>query len=178
MIMRTSFLMLLAFGLLNGCVSATFTQTSQSYVVHRLEAPPEVFVDRLPQSAFDSVGIIEVQAPASADLSMILDAAKSKGQDVGCDVVVDRAIYRVGGANLRRWTVALAADADSAPPPSARRHSGDPYLGYAYVPAPQPAPIVYAPAPPPERREFICGIYRRDSPEPDEPPAAPGPTPN
>ena len=152
---------------LSGCVNATFTKTVPTFAAHPVALRPEVFVDRLPPRPYDSVGIIEVVAPQSASLSEILRAAATKGQKVGCDVVVDRAIHRIAGADLPRWTIEI-----SDAPPLESRANVSPYLGVIngplVTPTSQPT-TVYQQSSPPDKREFICGIYRSEG---DAPPAA------
>jgi hypothetical protein len=124
-----------------GCVSSTFVATD-ARAYGRPSTRPEIFIDRLPQVAYYSVGIIEVSSPAGTELGKVLDEARRKGGEIGCDMVVDRAIYRVSyGIPGGR---ALVAQVIMAPPP----------------PSPPPSTVGQTPiyTPPPDRREFICGV--------------------
>jgi hypothetical protein len=150
-----------------GCIRTNFIKSSSSFTEHEAKVRPGVFVDHLPKKAYASVGIIEVIAPATTDLGEIMSAAADKGQEVGCDVVVDRAIHRVDSAGLRRWRVAVAAPAPS--PAEAPHHSraDAQYLGYGFSPTPvytPPPSVAYTPVytPPPDKREFICGVWSND----------------
>jgi hypothetical protein len=162
---RLSWLGLAALLMCAGCTRVNFIKSSASFVEHERKVRPGVYVDKLPRKPYKSVGIIEVIAPAAAGLDDILALAADKGQEVGCDVVVDRAIHKVEGALPRRWTVAgsspTASPAD-APHPSRRDAQ---YLGAAFTPTPvyQTQTVTYAgAAPPPGRNLFICGVWSHE----------------
>ena len=151
---------LLSAQLLSACVMSTFVVTDPR-AASRQPTRPTMFVDRLPQVPFYSIGIIEVRAPAGTELGKVLAEAVRKGGEVGCDLVVDRVIYRVSygipGAH------ALIAQTTI----------------YAPAPPVYQAPVV-VPEPPPDRREFICGVATnpangapRQPPLPTPPPRAP-----
>jgi hypothetical protein len=123
--------------LLAGCVHATFVKTDASFVPHDRTAPA-VFLDRLPPFPYRPVGIIEVTSPANSRLDDVLYAAAEKGAEMGCDVVVDRSIHRV-------------ADADALTGLFQRAQYGA-------------APMYFYAAPPPNRREFVCGISVASAP--------------
>jgi hypothetical protein len=150
-----------------GCIRVSFVKSSGSFVEHETKKRPGVYVDKLPRKPYESVGIIEVMAPQTTDLGQIMDAAADKGQEVGCDVVVDRSIHKVDGSLHRHWTVALSGPAASpAEAPRPWRRDAQ-YLGAGFTPAPlyQPAhTVTYTPgyAPPPDKREFICGVWSDD----------------
>jgi hypothetical protein len=158
-----------------GCVRVTFTQTRSAYKPHPAATQPEVFVDRLPGQPYDSVGIIQVIGGQS--LSHVLEAASSKGQEVGCDVVVDRTIYPVPvGMNAPRWTTILSVASSDEVEPARRRD-----VEYLAVGAPsvqsntqQQQNVMngstHASQEPASEHEFICGIYRQV-----QAPAPPGP---
>ncbi len=184
--MRPLLASLLAAVLLPGCLSATFTRTAGDYVPHAVDTAPEVFIDRLPARPYRPVGVIEVQSPAAASLSQVLAAARSKGKAVGCDVVVDRAIHRVGALPSRRWQVAvdLTPDAEERRPIAETSGPRNSLLGTVVTPAPQRflplaaanTAVIYNntyAAPPPDKREFVCGIYEPAA----APDAAPAPAP-
>jgi hypothetical protein len=162
----------------SGCIRTDFVQSSPSFVVHEIAQLPVVYFDHLPEQPYTSVGVIDVIAPSSSRLEDVFAAAANKGKEVGCDLVVDRSIHRVADAPLPHWRV-VALD---LPAPPAPRASGEDArdLGYApgpapvlVAPAPAPAPVTYAPAysPPPDRREFICGVWAQAPATP--PPATP-----
>jgi hypothetical protein len=153
--------------LLCGCINATFTSTEPSFTPHERSGLPRVYVDKLPKRPYESVGIIEVQAPAGTFLYNIWHAAAEKGRSVGCDVVVDRAIHRVSRLDLPRW--------------SAVAH---PIIAFGTAPAPlvttwtaAPPPTVVTTAPPPDKREFVCGVYASAPSRPSAPADAPDETP-
>jgi hypothetical protein len=156
-----------------GCMQVTFTPTVKDYLPHKLAVEPEVFIDRLPSWAYDSVGIIEVKTSAGTDLTTVLKAVKKKGQEIGCEIVVDRAIHRVGAAGLPRWTVAATTAGDRPWLPEPPRRSASPYFGYGLsypYSAPSQTQPTYSSGPTQvDTREFICGMYRRDAP-PSQPP--------
>lgn len=128
---------LLVPALFTGCIYATFVPTDATFAPHAAPAPA-VYVDRLPPFGYRPVGIIEVMAPAAANLADVMATAARKGAEVGCDVVVDRSIHRVVDARPVPTTYWLVQH--YVPPP----------------PAPVHAPVYYAP--PPSKREFVCGV--------------------
>ena len=119
------------------------------------------------RAAYDPVGIIEVHAPQAASLGEVMRAAARQGQEVGCDVVVDRSIHRVDGATLRRWTVSVAVDVPALPEAETPLQPVSPYLGMI---ASDPSlhtfasTVVYnnynSPSVPMDKREFVCGVFR------------------
>jgi hypothetical protein len=131
-----------------GCISATFVATDP-YAYGRRPTQPAIFIDRLPPVPFYSIGIIEVRAPAGTTLGPVLDEARRKGGEIGCDFVVDRSIYRV-----------------SYGIPGARALLADGTAGGRVILA-STTPITSSP-PAPDRREFICGVV---SGAPASPPA-------
>jgi hypothetical protein len=158
---------------LPGCIGTNFVQTDRSHVPHDVGSLPETYVDRLPPRHYHSVGIIEVTAATATGLNVILAAAAKKGKEVGCDVVVDRSIHHIEGREqspLRRWRVALATPlrrpvAAPLATPRARLKPSSALLAWVsrgiqptYV---QPTYVV---TPPPQIREFICGVYDDTSP--------------
>jgi hypothetical protein len=163
----------------SGCIRTDFVQSSPSFVVHEVAQRPVVYFDHLPEQAYTSVGVIDVIAPSSSKLEDVFAAAADKGKEIGCDLVVDRSIHHVADAVLPHWHVTAL---DPLAPPSPRSSGDDARdLGYAPAPGPvfvapappPPAPITYAPtyAPPPDRREFICGVWSQAPAAP--PPATP-----
>jgi hypothetical protein len=147
----------------SGCVTSTFVATD-GRAAGRPETQPALYMDRLPPVPFYSVGIIEVRSPSGDTLDKVVAEAVRKGGEVGCDFVVDRAIYRVSlGIPGARAVLAQYG---------------------AYPPVIAPAPVAPAPTvvyqPPPSMREFICGVAERPSvanstpgPLPATAPAAP-----
>ena len=138
---RGFFIATIAGTALAGCVRTSFTQTDFGFALHPAAQRPNVFLDRLPERPYRSVGIIEVISPAGFTLNQILGEVIEQGQNVGCDVIVDRSIYRV-------------SQVDEALPR---------FVFAQYIPPPTPAPApVYSP--PPDRHEFICGVYDAGAP--------------
>jgi hypothetical protein len=135
--MRASRLFLALACVASGCVRTTFVQTDPSYVLRPSAPVPGVFIDRLPVRPYHSVGIIEVIVPAGLSLDHVIAAAVERANQVGCDALVDRAIYRVAA---RETDEPIITRVDAVPPPP-----------------PQPTPPSYSP--PPSSREFICGVY-------------------
>ncbi|MBI4511712.1 MAG: hypothetical protein HY698_18910 [Deltaproteobacteria bacterium] len=126
-----------------GCITASFVQTDGSFVPHELASGPSVYLDRLPERPYRSVGIIEVKGPAgSFDLGNLLPVVQEKGKEVGCDLIIDRAIYRVSG-ELPTMGVLVAG-------------VGAGYYGQTTT----NTPIVYTESAPPGRREFICAVWQ------------------
>jgi hypothetical protein len=159
-----------------GCIRTEFVQSSPSFVPHETAQRPEVFFDHLPERPYTTVGVIEVVSPASMGLARIFDAAAEKGQEIGCDLVVDGSIHRIGDAKLPRWRTSAVAVEAALPPASAPPPADPRYLGFiAYIPPPPPPPVVVYthPAPPPDRREFICGVWGGRASGPPEPPPPP-----
>jgi hypothetical protein len=145
----------------SACIKTSFAPTDSSFEETPRSDRPIVYMDRMPEGAYRSVGVIEVDAPGSADLSEIMASAAEKGQEIGCDFVIERSLHRVGAlAPPKRWTVVI----ESEPPlrravaPRERRDarpSGDLAL-QGGAPTYYPYPVI---TDPPKRREFICGVY-------------------
>lgn len=127
---------------LAGCWSTSFIQTDPSYRATS-GAWPEVYLDRLPDRPYRSVGIIEVKGPAGDfDLEDVLRHAQEKGRELGCDLIVERAIHRVSSREQQSPRIAQLGGGFRPPASS----------------APPPSPVV-VPATGPGRREFICGKF-------------------
>lgn len=111
--------------------SVTFVQTDSSFHRDDLDGEVQVFIDRLPDLPYRSVGVIEVRRH---DLQAAVDAAVAKAREVGCDFVIDRRIYEPPQAALAmpRWALASSE--------------------------PEPLPVEQQEPPPPPPREFICGV--------------------
>jgi hypothetical protein len=73
-----------------GCMRATFLRTDGRFQPSPRPSPPPIFIDRLPEESYRSVGIIE---PRGADLSARVAAARAKGQELGCDLVLSERIH-------------------------------------------------------------------------------------
>jgi hypothetical protein len=80
------------------CAAATeFTVSDPTYRPHQAAAPPEVFTDRRPPRPYRVVGV--VHGPA----------ARAKGREVGCDLLVTREIHLLyHGGRVRVTRVAQA----------------------------------------------------------------------
>ena len=102
----------------SACMRTSFVRTEPAFSRPARGAPPPVFLDRLPPRPYHSVGIIQVTSPAGSDLSRVIDAAADEGKTNGCDLVVDRAIHKVG--SLDAPLVHADYQAQAAPPPSQR----------------------------------------------------------
>jgi hypothetical protein len=179
---------------LTACVMprTVFTQTRAEFKRHQVTTEPDVFLDRLPGQPYDSVGIIQVYG--GFDLNEVVRAAKRQGQDIGCDVIVDRAIHPVTvGESPRRWTVSLTTPPTMDIEATSRR--GSEFIGYPSsgiqntqiiqnntqtiqnnTNQQQQNPLIPSPlahssggAGP---HEFICGIYRPAAEPSATPPAA------
>ena len=129
---------LLIFG---GCVRVEFVRTN-GLPPSRRGGQPEVFMDRQPEFRYQSIGILQVTAPASTSLSAIIQRLIEEGGAAGCDVIVDRAIYRVAAPLPLGALVAT---------------TGGPLFLAQYAPY-SPAPVM-VPAPPPMRSQWIWGVY-------------------
>ena len=148
-----------------GCVTAEFVSTDPSFRP-RSHAMPIVYIDKLPPFPYRSVGIIEATIPDSHPLSEVMQVVATKGQEVGCDAVVDRAIHQVSSAApvvvRQRWLVQYRAPMTSSTP--------------VYHP-----PQNNYQAPPAGKREFICAVRAATppvAPAPPMPPAQPAPAPS
>lgn len=127
------------------CWRATFVQTDPTFRPGASGALPEVYVDRLPGVPYRPVGIIEIQGPAGDfSLDRVLAEVQIKGAEIGCQLLVDRAIHRVSLRSLPRHPIVLA------------RAAARPYGSY-YSTA--PTTHVYTQEAPPGRREFICAVW-------------------
>lgn len=108
------------------------------------------YLDRLPNAPYEPIGIIQVTSPAGTNLNRIVRTAWEKAKKVGCDLIVDRAIYQPP-----------APPPAVGPGPSARLPGRRGPL-CQYAPYPVYSRPVYTPvaaAPPPGQREFICGLW-------------------
>lgn len=152
---------LLAGAFASGCINAEFVQTDSSFASSPAPTSPAVFLDRRPPEPYQAVGIIHIRAPDDTDLAEIMAAAVQKGQEVGCDVLVERAIHSVASAvpaDLPRWSVVLEAPLRGARG-SAAPTSTEPPRGANLLAAPTYAhPVVIGNAPS-TRREFVCGVF-------------------
>jgi len=102
---RTLFSMGLALLLLcAGCIARTarFTQSDASFRPQAGSTPPKVYIGREPDTSFTSVGIVEVRGPVTASKDDFLDEAVSKGTQLGCDVLVHKALYEIRSGS-RAW---------------------------------------------------------------------------
>jgi hypothetical protein len=147
---------LIGLALLAGCVHASFVPTGSG--PPRRNTNPKVFVDHLPDRPYQSIGIIEVSGPpAQMDLATVMFEAHNAGAEAGCDVVVDRSIHRISFRREERAHLILA-------------QYRAPYITPTpYHPAAPMVTPVYTP--PPDRREFVCGIYVVMPPPAVAPPA-------
>ena len=82
---------LLIFG---GCVRVEFVRTN-GLPPSRRGGQPEVFMDRQPEFRYQSIGILQVTAPASTSLSAIIQRLIEEGGAAGCAHRRPRAIPRV-----------------------------------------------------------------------------------
>jgi hypothetical protein len=145
---RASLALSIALGLAApACVTSSFVLTDARFA-NRAATSPTVFIDKLPPFPYFSIGVIEVQGPPAAELSEVIEEARLKGSEVGCDVVVDRSIH------------VITSMIPGAGPPIATN-------GYT------PMPII-VPAVPPRHREFICGLRTNVAQAPAPGAAAPG----
>jgi hypothetical protein len=71
------------------CHTASFTAIEKGFVAGPRRQAPVVFLDRLPRAEYRRVGFIEVARPNSTPLGEFVDAARVRGAEVGCDVVID-----------------------------------------------------------------------------------------
>jgi hypothetical protein len=142
---------LFALLLLTGCARTTFLSTDPRYL-GRSPTQPMAFIDRLPPFPYFSIGIIEVTAPAGTDIVEVVRLAIEKGSQVGCDVIVDRAIHPIASEIPKTGPL------------------------LAYVGASQPVHTTTTYAPPPNQRQFICGVAYVRTWRP-APASAPAPAP-
>lgn len=130
--------------LASGCIRTHFVPTDPTHAAAPNGKTPTIYLDRLPDRPYHSVGIIEAVYPAGFSLNDILPEVQITAREVGCDLVVDRAIFPIGSAEAsKRW-----------------------WKRVAYAPIGHPVTQSYSP--PPDRREFICGVF--DLPAPPGPP--------
>lgn len=133
--------------LTGGCLHAQFSRTDPSFGEVAGKPPPRVYVDQLPARPYRSVGIIEVLVPQGYALSDVMDLASAEGARVGCDVVVDRLIHRITAREPEtRFMLAQYPQLYPAP------RLGQPMTPYY--------------SPPPNQRDFICGLWVEETPPP------------
>ncbi|MBI3073885.1 MAG: hypothetical protein HYY84_17395 [Deltaproteobacteria bacterium] len=130
---------------MSACMRVEFLKTDGGFVPKKTGKDPEYFVDRIPVKPYRSVGIIEVIAGGAHNIVDVVRAAAEKAQEIGCDLIVARAIHRVSGLDEMR----VLAE----------------FPGESVVPIQYQAPIVTH-SPPSSRFEFICGIYSGDARKP------------
>jgi hypothetical protein len=147
--MRTFVVILpVALALCTGCVSADFARTDPGFKKGWKPGRPLVYVDRLPERPYRSVGILELTFPANSSLTQVLEAAGQQGQIVGCDVVVERSIHPVQKESGLSGTPAFWMRAQHVP---------------GHPPGSAQPPTFYS-APQIGKREFICGIWEEAQP--------------
>ncbi len=109
---RLLFSMALCLSLLcSGCIAKTarFIQSDQSFRAQPATTAPEVFIDRAPQTAFASVGIVEVRGPVTASKEDFVNAAVAKGTELGCDLLIRRTNFEMRSGVLFRQANGVAA---------------------------------------------------------------------
>ncbi|MDY7230351.1 hypothetical protein [Hyalangium rubrum] len=158
--MRTFVLLLPSvLALATGCISAEFVRTDPRVTLAPKASRPQVYIDRLPERSYRSVGIIELTIPTGSSLQDVMNAAGDEGQRSGCDVVVDRSIHPVRRESGQRETSTFWRHAQHSPIP----------------PPPAAPPVVYN-SPPPGKREFVCGIWEEaEAPAQGQAPSAASP---
>jgi hypothetical protein len=132
----------------SGCIGAEFVRTESTFVTRRCRKAPAIFLDRLPDRPYASVGIISVGPGAS--LTYALKVASRKGCDVGCELIVDRSIHHVG-----------RTEPTPAPIGEARFLAAQYTPPYQYPPTytPSPSPVI-VPVETGPQYQFICGIWK------------------
>ncbi len=104
--------------LLAGCSSqAQFVRTDASFQEVKGKPAPAVYVDQLPPRPYRSVGTIEVVMAENAAASDVRSAIVARGQEAGCDVLVDRAIHKgkvLGPTTPSGFPLLLAHEGDDA----------------------------------------------------------------
>jgi len=140
---------LLLSALFPACITAEFVQTDYSHLPRWSGGRPVLFIDRLPDRPTRSVGLVSVNAPDTAALSMVLKAAVDKGYEVGCWGLIDRGVYNPAHVyrsttqhQLPTWVVRLEVP---------KRRVGLATLA-VYTP-----PTVVQPTPR-TSREFVCVV--------------------
>ncbi len=110
---RLLFSMALCLSLLcSGCIvrTARFIQSDQSFRAQPATTPPQVFIDRPPEAAFVSVGIVEVRGPVTASKEDFVSAAVAKGTELGCALLVHQFFYEMrSGVGARRHLNGIGA---------------------------------------------------------------------
>jgi hypothetical protein len=80
---------------LPGCAQSEFVRTDSGFTPAAATKRPPVYVDRVPPIPYRSVGIIQVKASSQNSLPLILREAGDKGQELGCEFVLDRVLFEV-----------------------------------------------------------------------------------
>ena len=147
-----------------GCVPqipTNFLPTEASFAMSPSGRPPEVYMDRRPSASYRAVGIIEVIG--GDNVTAVVYAAMKKGQEVGCDLVLDRALHVVShGPSMSRWT-AIVEEEERGPRGTIdhpARVAAGALLGDSF-PTYTPPVIMPFPVAPQPHREFICGVYEK-----------------
>lgn len=90
-------------------------------------------------------GLSLVNSPAGTDLNRVVKAAWKKAHTVGCDLIIDRAIYQV--------------PIPQRAPPSAALNPAQAASTCQYAAPMYQPPYAPAAAPAPGQREFICAVW-------------------
>jgi hypothetical protein len=118
---------------LGGCMEANFFATDNAFQKGARHGAAEVFLDHLPPQPYRVVGLVEVNASDDTALHEVVEIARERGRKVGCDVLVEREIHRLGcGEAVRVYATAAT--------------------GPVSVDSSEPAQSA-------AKREFICGVF-------------------
>lgn len=107
-----------------GCQNTKFVRTDNAFVEQKKAVPPEVFLEQKPPRSFRAVGVIEVAAAADTPESDVAADARTRAQDVGCDVLVSRRLMDVQASMpLLPWgaRIQLVHEAHNDPQPRQER---------------------------------------------------------
>ncbi len=138
---------------------ADFVRTDNAFTSKPAESLPPAYIDELPERPFHSVGVIEVIGPG-ASLRQLVEAARQKAMDIGCDAIIERNATTSGihlPPDSKRWVVEQSI-------PLRRSRSLSPALSgprslfAATTPVYIPQPV-FVPVGPVPRREFLCVLF-------------------
>lgn len=118
-----------------------------------------VYIDRLPEDDYRSVGILVVKEAADYELSQIVEKLEEEGSLQGCDVVVDRSIHRISANRPDRGPLLASLELRGLATrlEGSRRKTAQLQSVPVYRPTPVNVVNVRSRAP---DREFICGVIR------------------
>lgn len=131
------------------CTPATaqFTRTDRSFLESRRATPPDLYLDAAPAHSYRTVGRVAVTLPSDTPLARVREALQAKGQDVGCDALVEPSLEKGSSMLFGDWTA-----------------SSDRLVhGPGHGPAQPPTRAAAMQQSADQKFEYLCAVYGRPS---------------